>query len=94
MLFRSKKHKRKKKTQNLKTAPEQIEQADKPETSVVSDDNIRATISELGEALLGLKRQVEDEEKVWNNECHVVPEAMALEEPVVESGRNWWWWCG
>ena len=77
----------------MKRAPDQIEQARKPEVGVVSDDHIRAAMSELGEALLCLKRKVEDEEKVRNNESHVVLKPMALEELIVEPRRNWRWSC-
>ena len=77
----------------MKRAPDQIEQARKPEVGVVSDDHIRAAMSELGEALLCLKRQLEDEEKVRNNESHVMPKPMALEELIVEPWRNWRWSC-
>lgn len=75
----------KEKKKDLGKAPSEIEDADKPERSVIRDNDVRAAMGELYKALLSLKCQIQNEEKRSDDQNSIVPEPVTLENPIEES---------
>lgn len=69
---------------DLKKAPSKIEDADEPERGVIGDNDVRAAMGELLEALPRLQCQVQDEEEGGDDQHRIVPEPVAIEHPIEE----------